>query len=240
MRILLAMVAVGTLVSASAPARAAGVKGKGGVGGSAGVMKFLSGEEWKDGGMRFMLQAVFKYHITESWGVVLESGWGWNNYGTDPADVPPSDSLSTTSDILVQVIPTTLGVQYRLGGPDAIWAPTIGAGGGLYALGVKNSPNGWAENPVSGDRLTWTAGGIYGRLGLERMFSESASMNFDVLGHMVFSKNEELQGNTGFTRFIGDNTAFFQFRVGANYYFGVGGGGDDSEALPDDMEEGEN
>ena len=235
MRFLFAMVAVGALVSAAAPAMAAGVDGKGGIGGSAGIMKFISGEEWKDGGTRFMLQAVFKYHITEHWGVVLESGWGWNNYGTDPTGTPPADSISTTEDILVQVIPTTLGVQYRLAGAGAPWVPTLGAGAGLYALGVKDSPNSWAENPTTGERLTWTKAGVYGRLGVERMFTESASMNFDLLGHMIFAKNEELQGG-GFTRFVGDNAAFFQIRVGANYYFGVGGG-DDSEALPEDGEE---
>ena len=234
MRIVVAMVASGLLLSAmTSRPEAKGLDGRGGIGGNAGIMKFVSGEDWKDGSARFILQVAFKYNISEHWAVTLESGWGWNNYGAaSDVLIDPADSTST-DDVLGQVIPSTLGIQYRFQMGDTEWWPAFGLGGGLYAMGVKDTPNSWAENPDTGARLTWTKPGFFGKMGVERMFGNTASMNFDLLGHYVLAENEDLI-SPGFDRFVGDNLAFVEFRVGANFYFNVGGGGDEAEAFPED------
>ena len=223
----LALLATLALAAATAvPAQ--DLSGKGGVGGSVGIMKYYAGEDWKNGSLRFIGQAVFKYHVTNSWGIALEGGGGWNNNG----GTGPSDTLSV-------VYPFTLGAFYRFQAGSSTFWPSFGGGVGLYALGIKDSPNTWAREVGPGsqetnERLTWQAPGLYGRAGGEFMFSDSFSCNIDALLHYVFAKDDR------FTRFGNSNTGFFQARIGLNYYFSVGGGGDgDSEAAPADDEGGE-
>jgi len=205
-------------------ALAEGVAHTGGVGGSLGLLKFVAGDDWKDGSMRFSGQAVFKYHITDAWGITLEGGAGWNNMG----GTGPQDTLAV-------VYPFTLGGQYRFHAGDTPFFPTIGAGIGIYSLGIKDTPSSWAEETGpgtqnTGERLNWIAPGFFGRVGTEYMFTDTVAMHFDALFHYVASEDDR------FTRF-GENMAFIQFRVGVNYYFGVGGGDDGgSEAAPDDDE----
>ena len=200
------------LIALNAPAAdAADIVGRGSIGGSGGIMKFTSGDDFGEGNLRFIGQAVFKYNFSDRWAGVLESGWGWNNYEDDRED----------ADTLATVIPTTLGIEYRMRyGESSVW-PHIGAGAGLYTLGVKDTYRSWARDRETNARLVWTSPGLYGKLGGEYLFENGASVNVDILYHAIFSENTDdypdAWGN--------QSTSFFEFRVGANYYFTLKGSG---------------
>mgnify|MGYP002624203800 CR=1 FL=1 len=206
------------LVLSVSGAEAVELAGRGSIGGSAGMMRFLSGEQLGESPKpRFMLQASFKYNVTDAWSAVVETGWGWNAYdsGTEGVD-----------DTLATVIPTTIGVQYRMNLEESILHPNVGAGIGLYSLGVKDTFNSWAYANQGTQKLTWTKPGMYLRGGVEWIFSNGAAVNMDLAWHMILSNDDR------FDRWGNQNTSFAQFRVGASYYFALTGGGGD--ASPDD------
>ena len=194
------------LLMAAPTVQAADIVGRGSIGGSVGVMKFASGEQWKDGNARFIFQVMFKYNFSGHLAGVLESGWGWNNYDTpERAD----------KDTLATVVPTTLGLEYRWRWGESKFWPHFAAGGGFYAMGVKDGPDDWAFATNGTERLTWVAPGLYGKLGGEYLFDNHIAINADFLYHAIFTQEERFDawGNT--------NTSFFQFRLGINYYFAL-------------------
>jgi hypothetical protein len=196
-------------VTALAPpsALAADIVGRGSVGGSLGGMKFLSGQDFKNGNVRFIGQAVFKYNFTASLAGVVESGWGWNAY---PNDTPGVEDTLTT------VIPTTFGIEYRKHHRQShIW-PHVGAGFGFYTLGVKDTYRTYAYASQGTERLVWTKPGIYGKVGMEYLFDKGVSINWDFLYHTIFAKDA-----AKFDRWGNQNTSFGEFRMGANYYFTI-------------------
>jgi outer membrane protein W len=233
-------------ISMSNLSSAEGLAGKGSIGASIGVMKFASGDDWTDGSARLIGNAVIKYNINNSWAVTLEGGAGWNNYGTS---LPDSLKFGS-SDTLGVVFPITIGAQYRFQlNEGKIW-PQFGAGIGIYNLGIKDSPNTWARNTSTGDRLTWTTFGLWGKAGAEYMFSERVGMNFDFLFHFFDATDDNLSRvdpciplpgeedcEDYIPRFTTSSTSFIQGRIGVNYYFGIGGGDDDDEGENDDEAE---
>ena len=226
-----------TAISMSTPSFGEGLAGKGSIGASAGVIKFASGDDWKDGSTRLMGNVVIKYNVNNSWAVTLEGGAGWNNYGTS---LPDSLKFGS-SDTLGVVFPITLGAQYRFQMNETkIW-PHVSGGVGIYNLGIKDSPNTWARNTSTGDRLTWTTFGFWGKAGAEYMFNDSVSMNFDFLYHFFDATDDNLsrveEGEDYIARFTTSSTSYMQGRIGVNYYFGVGGGDDDD--VPSEEEEAE-
>ena len=211
------LLALGFVLLAAPVVQAADIVGRGSIGGSLGGMKFLSGDDFGEGEVRFIGQAVFKYNLSDHLAAVVESGWGWNAY---PDNRPEKDTLAT-------VIPTTFGLEYRSRlGQSNIWAH-LGAGGGFYALGVKDSYRTWAHDGDTNAKLTWTSPGFYGKLGGEYLFDNAVSINVDFLYHAVFSNDEDRFP----MRWGNQNTSFGEFRVGANYYFTLRdyGSGDGAE-----------
>jgi outer membrane protein W len=194
---------------------------KGGIGGSGGIMTFTSGEDFStDNRVRFVGQAVFKYNFTQNLAAVLESGFGWNSYDSGSEEV---------NDTLAVVIPTTLGAMYRIQYGDSKFWPHAGAGLGLYSLGIKDSFRSWANGNMGTERLTWTSPGGYLRVGGEYLFENGAAINVEVLFHSIFSdESDRFPDGWG-----NQNTSFAQLRVGANYYFSLGGG---SDAVPSGQE----
>ena len=189
------------------------------IGASGGGMIFTTGEDFSTGSLRPIGQVVFKYNFTQNWSGVLESGFGWNAYPTaDP----------NLDDTLAVVIPTTVGGQYRFQFQESHFWPQVGAGLGLYSLGIKDTFRTWAET-AAGERYTWTRPGAYAKLGGEYIFDNAAAINVDLLWHAVLSKDTNRYPD----KWGNQNTSFFQFRVGANYYFSLGGG---SGAVPADDE----
>jgi hypothetical protein len=193
------------LVTATA-VQAADIVGRGSIGVAGGVMKFSSGQEFSNGNPRLIGQVIFKYNFTGSLAGILESGYGWNNYDTEDRE---------NKDTLAVVIPTILGLEYRFRWRETKLWPNLAAGAGLYSLGVKDSRRTWARGNNGTERLTWTSPGLFGKLGSEYLFDNAVAMNLDFLYHYIFSKDEEkfpdMWGN--------QNTAFWEFRLGVNYYF---------------------
>lgn len=197
------------LVAAFAPpaADAADIVGRGSVGGSLGGMKFLGGDDFGEGNVRFIGQAVFKYNFSKSLAGVLESGWGWNAYPNDIAGV---------DDTLTTVVPTTLGLELRRQYGESHFWPHVGAGLGLYSLSVKDSFRSYAYSNQGTERLNWTSPGLYGKLGVEYLFDKGVSINWDFAYHMIFSED-----SARFDKWGNQNTSFGEFRMGANYYFTI-------------------
>ena len=169
-------------------------------------MAFLSGSEFGDGDPRFIGQLVFKYNLSSHWAAGLEIGWGWNAYSKNRVD----------QDTLATVIPATIGLEYRTRMGEKIW-PHLGFGGGIYSLGVKDSFRTWATANNGRERLTWSSGGLYGKLGAEILFNNGAAINLDVLYHHIFSEDSARFPD----RWGNQNTSFAEVRIGVNYYFAL-------------------
>jgi hypothetical protein len=191
------------------------ITGRGSLGVSGGGMVFVRGGPYGDEGLsktRLIGQAVFKYNFTSSLAGVAEFGWGWNTY-TDGAQ-----------DTIVVMVPVTLGVEYRKHVGGKFW-PHVAAGGGLYWMGVKDTPDSYASAGDNDKELKWTSPGLYGKLGTEYLFDNGVSINFDVLFHHVRSRNEDFlytQGDLSSplnNQWGLQNTTFGEVRLGVNYYF---------------------
>ncbi len=205
--VVIPLLALSVVALAPPVVQAADIVGRGSVGGSLGGMKFLSGQDFKNGNVRFIGQAVFKYNFTSSLAGVMESGWGWNAYPND---------VSGVDDTLATVVPTTFGIEYRKQrGESHIW-PHVGVGAGLYTLSVKDSFRTYAFAEGRTERLNWTKPGIYGKVGAEYLFDKGVSLNWDFLYHMIFAKD-----TSRFDMWGNQNTSFGEFRMGVNYYFTI-------------------
>jgi len=210
-----------------APSEKIDITGRGSIGASGGGMVFLSGQDFGDGGLgktRLIGHAIFKYNFTPSLAGVAETGWGWNTYS------------SASAETIAVIVPTTLGVEYRFAAGGKFW-PHAAAGGGLYWIGIKDTPDSYASAGDDAKKLKWMSPGIYGKIGTEYLFNNGISINLDFLYHHVFSSNE----NYAFTRSLDpndysdpadyqralalsnswglQNTSFGELRIGINYYF---------------------
>lgn len=201
------ILSIAVLVATASVAWGADIVGRGSIGLSGGGMLFLSGDQFGNGNSgRPIGQIVFKYNFSSRLAGVLESGFGWNAY---------RNGAGSEDDTLATVIPTTLGLEYRTRyGETQVW-PHLGAGLGLYSLGVKDTYRTWARANNGTERLTWTTPGVYGRVGGEYLFSNGASINLDVLYHQIFSKSTDRFPD----RWGNQNTSFGEVRLGVNYYF---------------------
>jgi hypothetical protein len=213
-------------------AHAADIVGRASFGVSGGAMTYLSGSNYTAGGLkrtRPIGQFIFKYNFTSKLAGVVETGYGWNSYG----------KVDLSTDTLAVVIPTTFGVEYRMhAGESKLW-PHAAIGGGIYALGIKDSYRTWAEAGNDTERLTWSSPGFYAKVGTELLFDDGVSMNFDLLYHTIFSKdskytftpvspndpnydpNQEAMRAPYSNTWGVQNTSFAEFRIGVNYYFTI-------------------
>jgi opacity protein-like surface antigen len=185
--------------------------GKGGVGGSIGVMKFTGGKDFeRDAAPRPILQGMFKYCFSRHFAATAGSGFGWNSYGDRPKD-------ATSADTIIVVIPTTFGVEYRYERrPTARWVPNAGAGFGFYNLAVKDGRRHFTRDPSTQERRRETSPGLFGAVGVEYFPSNSASISFDLRWHKIFSEDPEK-----FPVGYGDDASYGEARLGASYYFTI-------------------
>ena len=191
------------------------ITGRGSIGIAGGGVLFLRGGNYGNEGlskMRLIGQAMFKYNFTPALAGVAEFGWGWNTF-TEGAE-----------DTIVVIVPVTLGVEYRKHVGGRFW-PHAALGGGLYWMGVKDTPDSYASAGDADKELKWTSPGLYGKIGTEYLFSDGVSINFDVLLHRVWSQNEEFlytgaDPNSPLNNRWGlQNVVFGEARLGVNYYF---------------------
>lgn len=191
------------------------ITGRGSLGVSGGGMLFLHGGNYGNEGlgkMRLIGQAMFKYNFTPALAGVGEFGWGWNTY------------TAGVQDTIVIMVPVTLGLEYRRHLSGKFW-PHGALGGGFYWMGVKNTPDTYASAGDDNKELKWWSYGAYAKLGTEYLFNDGVSINFDLLFHRVWSKNEEFlytgpDPNSPLNNRWGlQDVMFGEVRLGVNYYF---------------------
>jgi len=207
--ILSAFAAVFLFVTSSPAAEPVDLVGRGSIGASAGIMKFYTGQNFKEGDLRFIGEAQFKYNFSEHFAGEFTAGFGWNAY-------PIGD---TDEDTLAVVAPVIFGLEYRNRIKDGPVFWHGGGGGGLYFLGIKNEDNKWAQGNNGTETLKWTSPGLYGKLGVEHLWNSGASMNLDFLTHYIFS-DDSAKFPDGWGN---QNTGYWEIRVGVNYYFRIKG-----------------
>lgn len=230
------MVVLGVAVLAAHGALAADITGRKGLGGSVGTSLVIGDWEYRQHARpRLTGDALFKYGFRPRWAFVGSMGYGWNSY-TDEESWLSSPNYSALRESLglgpdpvekVTVIaPFTAGVEYRFG-KDA-WVPYVGAGAGIYQLNVYFDGR-VAEDPRTlADHRTYNFG-LYGRVGIEQFLSESVAMDYDFLGHILFSSDREkfpppnsadLQTYGDDFKAYGGDSQFLQIRLGLRYYWG--------------------
>ena len=227
---------LGLAVLAASGALAADITGRKGLGGSVGTSLMIGDWEYRQHARpRLTGDALFKYGFRPRWAFVGNMGYGWNSYtdeeswlsSPDYSDVRESLGLGPDPVEKVTVIaPFTAGVEYRFG-KDA-WVPYVGGGAGIYQLNVYFDGR-VAEDPRTlADHRTYDFG-LYGRVGIEQFLSESVAMDYDFLGHILFSSDREKfpPPNSADTetfgrafKAYGGDSQFLQIRIGLRYYWG--------------------
>jgi outer membrane protein W len=204
-----ALLGVFILISAPVVSNAQSLAGKGSLGGSIGVMKMLEDEDIsKKAGMRGMGDFRMRYFFSDKFTTVITTGFGWTGY--------PSD----TNRIATQ-LPLTFGLELRPYGNKRVaggrLVPRIGFGGGFYSWVVETKiGRNVIKDPQTKALLRKTDPGAYGEVGVEYTASPNVGVSAGVLYHYIFSEDK-----TKFPTAFGGNDAFFQVRVGVNYYFSI-------------------
>jgi hypothetical protein len=178
---------------------------------------------------------VFKYGFRPRWALVGQFGYGWNAYeyeeswlsSPDYADLRESVGLDAEGvEKLTVMYPFTAGVEYRFG--NDVWVPYVAGGGGLYMLDLFHDRETAVDYRTLAEHRTYNLG-FYARAGIEQFLSDAVAMDYEVLGHVVFSEDREKfpypQGNDlevygrDFLPHGGD-FQFIQMRIGLRYYWG--------------------
>jgi hypothetical protein len=235
-RLLGGMGAVGLVGLLAGGALAADLTGRKGLGGSVGTSLMIGDSEFRAHARpRFTGDAMFKYGFRPQWAVVGFFGYGWNAYAYEERWLADSDfrrSLNLTptdsQEKVVAMSPFTAGLEYRFG--QDVWVPYVGAGGGLYLLQVLFDRSvGRDPRPRSLAKHRTFNFGLYGRVGLEQFLSDAVALDYEALGHVVFSKEREKfpPPNSADLRtygydFVayGGDTQLIQVRMGLRYYWG--------------------
>jgi hypothetical protein len=203
----LATVAV-LIVSLASLAGAGEITGRGSLGAALGTMKWTADDETsREAQWRPTMQGVFRYAFTPRLEAQLQSGFGWSSY-------------ALRGDTVTVVIPTTIGLNYRLN-PAAQYIYRVGAGAGIYAWRVTDNAKTsyYVSPPGDPDEIVEAREGgdpgVYAEFGVERFMAEHVTASVDVAYHMIFSKNDRLRDGWK------DNDAFAAARVGVHYYFSL-------------------
>jgi hypothetical protein len=243
---------LGMAVLAATGAGAADITGRQAIGGSIGTSLMIGDWEYRNHARpRITGDAVFKYGFMPRWAFIGNFGYGWNSYtdeeswlsSPDFSDVRESLGLKVEGVQKVTVIaPFTAGVEYRFG--KDVWVPYVGAGAGVYQLNVYFDGR-VAEDPRTlADHRTYNFG-LYGRVGAEQFLSESVAMDYEALGHILFSSDRDkfpppsssdLQTLGSDFKAYGGDSQFLQVRVGLRYYWGGKGGADEEGAEGEGVE----
>jgi opacity protein-like surface antigen len=227
---------LGLAVLAAGAVEAADITGRQGLGGSVGTSLLIGDWEYRTHARpRFTGDAIFKYGFRPRWAFVGNFGYGWNSYtdeetwlsSPDYADLRESLHLGRDPVEKVTVIcPFTAGLEYRFG--KDVWVPYVGAGAGIYQLNLYFNGR-VAEDPRTlADHRTYNFG-FYGRIGAEQFLSESVAMDYEALGHVLFSSDRDkfpFPNSADLATYgqdfhaYGGDAQFLQVRIGLRYYWG--------------------
>lgn len=184
--------------------------GMGSFGVSLGVMQWLAdsdarefdGDEYGDGGtaqIRPIGKMVFRYRFSGIWVLSVETGYGWNSY-------PDSD------DLVLSVIPATVGLERRIGEISAATASLcFGAGvyvwaqrrGGEFLIDAETYKDYHAADP-----------GAYAGLAGEFHVSDHVTVMTQLTGNFIYSAH-----SNDFKDRLGGDHVFVDLRIGVNCYF---------------------
>jgi hypothetical protein len=246
---------LGLAVLAASGALAADITGRKGLGGSLGTSLVIGDWEYRQHARpRFTGDALFKYGFMPRWALVGSFGYGWNSYSDEESWLSSEDYSSLRESLglgpdpvekVTVIAPFTGGVEYRFG--KDVWVPYVGAGAGIYQLNIYHDGR-VAEDPRTlADHRTYNFG-VYGRVGIEQFLSESVAMDYDLLGHILFSSDREKFPDPSGADFqtyghdfkaYGGDTQFLQIRLGLRYYWGgsdKGGEAGEEGVAPSDTE----
>jgi opacity protein-like surface antigen len=203
--------------------------GKGSLGFTLGAMKFTGGEDLStDAGIRPMFRGTFRYVWSDRISMPVEGGFGWNAYGEGGGFNGP-DSVGT----LATVVPFTVGLDYRFGTGSPSVSPRVGAGLGLYILGIRSGRDVTSRDPITDKERNAVGPGVYVKGGCEFTLKENFTLGTDLAYHQVFSGNDE-----DFPRgWLDENASFLDIRAGLNYYFTIRGGGASPRGGSEDEDE---
>ncbi len=173
-------------------------------GASAGIMRWFADKDAaKYNGhaaqMRPIGKAVFKYRVNPTWGVSVETGFGWNSYGG-------------SGDLVTWVIPNTIGLERHIG--EAWGASTsLNFGAGAYVWG-RILDGDFMRDPESWKVLHAVEPGVYVGTGGEFHASDHVTCSIQTTLHFMLSLHKN-----DFPAELGGNDLFGDVRFGVNYYF---------------------
>lgn len=235
-RLIAVAVTAGLVAGIAGQVLAADLTGRLGLGGSVGTSLLVGDYDYrKHARPRLTLDALFKYGFRPRWALVGQFGYGWNSYAyeeswlssPDYADLRETYGLDAAGvEKLTVMYPFTAGVEYRFG--KDTWVPYVGAGGGLYMIDLFHDRRTAIDYRTLAKHRTYNLG-FYARGGIEQFITDAVAMDYELLGHMVFSEDREKfpypRGNDldvfgdDFLPHGGD-LQFIQMRIGLRYYWG--------------------
>jgi hypothetical protein len=211
---------------------AADLTGRVGLGGSVGSSLMIGDSEFRAHARpRLTFDAVFRYGLRPRLTLVGMFGYGWNAYTDEEQWLSSEEFLDErvalglnpgASDKQVVVSPFVGGLEYRFG--EEAWVPYASVGGGIYMLQLLHERR-VAVDPRTLARHRTYSFGLFGRFGVEQFVSESVSIDYEALGHVIFSEDREKfpvpTNNVWGSDFLahGGDVQFVQVRVGLRYYW---------------------
>jgi len=235
-RLIVVAVAAGLAAGIAGQVLAADLTGRLGMGGSVGTSLLVGDYDYrKHARPRLTLDALFKYGFRPRWALVGQFGYGWNSYAyeeswlSSPAYADLRETYGLNADgveKLTVMYPFTAGVEFRFG--KDTWVPYVGAGGGLYMIDLFHDRVTAIDYRTLAKHRTYNLG-FYARGGIEQFITDAVAMDYEVLGHLVFSEDREKfpypRGND--LEVFGDDflphggdLQFIQMRIGLRYYWG--------------------
>jgi hypothetical protein len=202
----------------------------GGVGGQVGYSGMYTGGDYSKGAVnRFSFSGNFRYVASKHWGWQVDPYFTWAAYDVNTPS--PLHDVSNPADIYKDHYLTILtggNGQLLYFFKRGAWNYHLGAGPGVYRVLLENRRR-IIKDPETFARHRGTYLGAAAEIGGERFFKNltTTSLALTVGFNTAFAKDDAKFPN-GFS----DAPGVFDLRIGANYYFDLGGAGKKSGAAP--------
>lgn len=205
--------------TAAAPAPAIVVKraGMASIGGAIGGSYFAADADYSTGAQpRLWFSMHFRYTFTPAWRAQVTAGYTWAGY--DASEPLPFHDVNNPTDtnkgeVLAQVIPVTLQLQYTL--PKGLYLYHLGAGFGGYRVWVENEREDM-KDPSTFRVHRGVYPGVSAEIGVSHFFKEhqTIALEWVVGGDWIFAQDDE-KFPKGFNSFL----LPVHVRFGATYHF---------------------
>ena len=199
--------------------------GKGGVGGQIGGSYFgfdrMTGNGWfgdysRGAAPRYSFAGQFRYVMSRRWRWQLSPGFTWTAYKHRialPFTDPGNPSLTRKDDLLTQLVPVTVQLQYVM--KRGQWFYHAGLGPGAYRVMVEDRRQVLRDPETLRLHRGVYAGGSF-ELGAERFLKSitTTSVELTWVNHLALAQRDE-QFPSGYN----SNVMAMEWRLGVNYYF---------------------